>query len=279
MRLFITFVLAAFACASAKADVIFDSHVSANFDGGAVVTSGSGVAGQAVQVTAGGGAVVAQALTDLGFNHAYYTSPDGASSAGASSYWLLTFTLAGPGAPGTFVPVTIDYSYDFILSSPQVFPQGYFASFTFGITGNNTNQGVQYDVFSNKVVSSGPGSDLESCPSRFATPITGQCLGSYSGAGSVTQAQNWFIGSGNHLGATINGSGDFSTGAGYSTGRILNVIVPDGVTWDYGPGVTGNPLNFQNAASTSGAPEPGTWGLMVVGLAGALLRLKRARTQ
>jgi hypothetical protein len=279
IRLFIAVILGAFACASANASVVYDSHVNANFNGGPIVTDGSGVAGQAVQVTAAAGTVVAQALTDLGLNHAYYTSPNGASFAAANSSWLLTFTLSGPGAPGTFVPLTIDYSYDFTLSSPEVYPQGYFASFTFGITGNNTNQGVQFDVFSNKVVSAGPGSDLEYCPTKSATPVTGQCLGFYSGSGSVTQSQNWFIGSGNHLGATINGNGDLSTGAGYSTGRILSVIVPDGVTWDYGPGVTGNPLNFQNAGSTAGTPEPGTWGLMAAGLAGVLLRLKRTRTQ
>ena len=280
MRPFIILVLGAFAFASAKADVIFDSHVNVNFDGGAIVTGGSGVAGQPVEVTAGAGTVVAQALTDLGVNHAYYTSPNGASFANASSNWLLTFTLSRPGgALGTFVPLTIDYSYDFTVSSPEVYPQGYFASFVFGITGNNTNQGVQFDVFSNKVVSAGPGGDLESCPTKSATPVTGQCLGFYSGSGSVTQNQNWFIGSGNHLGATINGNGDLSTGAGYSTGRVLDIIVPNGVTWDYGPGVTGNPLNFQNAGSTSGTPEPGTWGLMAGVLAGVLLRLRRARNQ
>lgn len=70
-------------------------------------------------------------------------------------------------------------------------------------------------------------------------------------------------------------SGLAATSDAFQSGKVLSIIVPDGVTWTYEAGVTGNPLNLQYEAAA--VPEPGSMSLLGFGAAGLAFRIWRKR--
>jgi hypothetical protein len=218
------------------------------------------------------------AQTDFGANHAYANAVTGLGG-DASSQWALMFTLTG-GQPGAFAQVIIDYRYDAALTPAN---SNFNLTFEWGIEGNFPNQGTTNEVLDVKIYSNAVG-NLEQCPGvpgpgGVPAAKPGQCAGSYDVPnGQIKVNDDFFFGL-NKIGGNLEVGAANGTVDAFNTGQIKDIILPTGVTWTYETGVTGNPLNFQNAGSTSGAPEPGTWGLLAVGLAGGLLRLRRARNR
>jgi len=197
-RLFFAVAACAIGSIPAAAASFISSNVTAQPIGGPGQTQGTGVAGQVVVLNINSGLSYAQAVTDYGVNKAQTSSTDYRTGANASSDWQIGFTLSGNGLPlNTFVPLTVSYSYDFSLSAFAGFGSpstGYVVSAAYGIAGNNASQGNLFEVFQVSATSNADGS-VESCKSRIpggAGPQ--QCLGSYSGSGTVTPLTNFHIG-------------------------------------------------------------------------------------
>jgi hypothetical protein len=245
------------------------SNVTAQPIGGPGQSHGTGVGGQIVVLNINSGESFAQALTDYGVNKAQTSSTDYRSGASATSDWQIGFTLSENGLPlNTFVPLTISYSYDFTLSAFGGFGSpstGYVVGAAYGIAGNNASQGNLFEVFQVSATSNADGS-VESCKSKIPGAAGPQaCLGSYSASGTVTPLTNFHIGD-NRIESEITAGGALGAVDAYNTGLIVGILVPDGVTWTYDPGITGNPLNFHYADASSATPEPAGFAIFGFGL-------------
>jgi hypothetical protein len=228
----------------------------------------TGNAGQLV--TTGSGGNLAKAVTDYGVNKAYATSTDPNNFFQAISDWGINFMLSGNGlTPGTSVPLSIQYSYDANVGTTNA--QGN-AAFSFRIGPNALGQ--NQDIFRARSNTFG-GGFFDECETRFpqgGDHPPGACAGSFSGTGFVTDSQT-VIGQ-NFLEAMLTVNTGAGTADAFSTGLILGIIVPDGVTWTYSPGITGNPLNFEHATS-SAVPEPSTWAFLIVAWGAMLFQRSR----
>lgn len=228
----------------------------------------SGVAGQLV--TTGSGANVAEAQTVFATNKAYATSGDVNTFMQAISDWDLDFTLSGSGlTPGTPVALSIHYAYDANVSVTA--PTGN-AAFSFRIGPNALGQ--NQDIFRARSNTFGSGF-FDQCETRFpqgGDHVAGACAGTFSGEGFVNDPQA-VIGQ-NNLEVLLTVNTAAGTADAFNTGRILNILVPDGVDWAYGPGITGNPLNFEHVTS-SAVPEPSTLGFLIAAVGAAALKLRR----
>lgn len=197
------------------------------------------------------------AYADFGVNKA---SVNGVGSAGTE--WMVRYTLTG-GTVGTPVNllVQIDYEVDMAVSGVN--------------QESNFRMVLNYDTF-------GP-FDISLRTYAFfgseCREYTGPCE---PGFHRGTWSRNvWAaIGSTNRLALNMGVSTSSGIVDASHTVRILRIIVPDGITWSYEDGLAGNPLNFQYAGDppTSEVPEPGTYLLSAVGLAGiGVLRRRQPR--
>ena len=230
----------------------------------------TGTAGQLV--TTGSGANVAEAVTVYATNKAYATSGDTSTFMQAVSDWDLGFTLSGNGlTPGTPVPLSIHYMYDAEIGVTNAIGN---AAFSFRIGPNALGQ--NQDIFRARSNTFGS-AFLDQCETRFpqgGDHAAGACAGSFSAEGFVNDPQA-VIGQ-NNLEVLLTVNTAAGTADAFNTGRILNILVPDGVEWAYGQGVTGNPLNFEHATS-SAVPEPSTWAFLAAAM-GAIVLFRRKRS-
>lgn len=181
---------------------------------GSALTSGTGVPG--VEVSLANAAELTRALTDYGFNHAYASSSSTAD-AQATSQWLTGFSLFG-GSNLTFVPLTIQYSYDATLTASG---SRFNDAFGFSISGNNGAQAGGNDVFQVIIISLYAANTYEQCPGVTA-PLPGQCLGGYSAGGSVTALNSFHYGP-NNIGGNLHVSAAEGTVDAFATGRITGI--------------------------------------------------------
>lgn len=224
-------------------------------------------------VATGSGGISAEAVTDYGLNKAYATSSDPNTNMKALSDWVVNFTLSGNGlTPGTPVPLNVEYIYD---ANVGVSAATGHADFSFRLGPNAQGGTIFFGVSS----STWGGGFMDQCPTRFpqgGDHPPGACAGDFAGNGFATDTLS-VIGS-NTIEGFLEANGSGGTSDAFNTFRILGIVVPDGVDWSYGSGVTGNPLNFQHAA-TSAVPEPSTFGLLGGVMATLLLFRKGSFTR
>jgi hypothetical protein len=201
-----------------------------------------------VGVSFSGTGVNSSAYTEYGVNKAYVQTSAIPETYHAVSEWQVNFTLAG-GTLGQSVPLSVDIGYDVFLAA--------------GSDGN-ARLVLNNDTFSpvDFLTTTNPfGNDV--CPG-LGTQAPGTCAGTHTG--TVTRPVTYQYGPNNRMSLTLGISGSYSsTIDAANTVRILKIVVPDGVTWDY-QGITGNPLNFQYASTGGEVPEPSAWTMALLGI-------------
>ena len=209
---------------------------------GSVSVSGAGGA------TDGNGA----ALTEYGVNKVRASSGVTGGMIAASE-WQVQYSLSG--APvGTPVQLLLTLGYDVTIGASS-------GSADFQITVNN-------DVFSRYIISTTTnpfGGD--SCFDRPGPTAIGQCAGNHNG--TINRIIQATVGPNNRLNISVQAR-SFGLAAvdAYHTLSVLRILVPDGISWQYG-GLAGNPLNFEYEASPTAVPEPGGMALLGLGLVAA----------
>jgi hypothetical protein len=239
-----------------------------------------GSATPAEGVSLSGAGYLVSASTDWGVNHVFATSSTLTDHPGANSHWQLQFTLIG-GNPGDIVPLAIEYSFHGILGPLTAGQSG--ADFQYCLASALTQGGCNFLNPSDRTTGflNGLGDQCTAFgdlsiqnPNQNINGGHGGCEGTYDYSGTVNTGNNYVVGTGNILHGIVAAGATAGTADASSTARILGIIVPDGITWAYQDGITGNPLNFQNVSSAQ-APEPATFAMLGLGLAGLGISRRR----
>jgi hypothetical protein len=195
----------------------------------------------------------ARVQTDFGLNK---VGVNGANQ--ANSEWMVLYGLTG-GAIGTPVNFDVEIAFDLTI-----------------LVGNNNESEFRMVLNNNtlfpfiiRMATDGLGNRCDHLVGNPAACTTGDHMGIW------TQNVTAQVGSNNRMYLNV---GAFTNGGlvdAYDTVRINRIIVPDGIGWTYSDGVTGNPLNFQYAA-TNAVPEPSSFALFACGIAlQAFYRLRK----
>lgn len=221
---------------------------------GASAFQNTGTANQVVSEGTAAGPFFAEALVAYGLNRTYAMSRTADTFTQAESVWSIDFALAG-GTPGSSVSLGIQYSFD---ASLALLPGSDYAHFEYTLDGSSHIGGTIFGIRATTFSSGGN----DECRSRVPSGGVpdGFCQGSYSSSGTIP-VNNIFTVGGNTLTSTLGTASAAGTADAFNTARLLSITVPDGITWRYGPDITGNPLNFQHATQ-SAVPEPSTFGLL-----------------
>lgn len=205
------------------------------------------------------GTSIARAQSDYGalrvYTQAFSGGPSNAASASADAKSGVDFQVFNPGTGD--VTLLVDLAYHF--------------------TTVNAGAGVQILSCANcgpiaqVSVSDYPGLYTDSCPENAGANYGNvDCAGGHAGvlSAAVVIPVSMQNGPVNSLAFLLQALSIGGTVDGFNTAYVSRILVPNGVTWQYSD-LTGNPLNFQYAAAApSGVPEPGTWALLGMGLAG-----------
>lgn len=188
----------------------------------------------------------------------------GAYSGSTSAQYIINFSLSDPNLPAnTPITLSVPVNYDVTLSVNG------------GGSGGSAN-GVDFALYLDSAVNpfwlyrvasssdssgnicSNPAASLPSCNGRYV--------------GTVTASLNTFINGGTQRlwitandQATLNSSGGASVDA-LHTVTLGSILLPNGVSYVYDSGITGNPANFTYATTPSPVPEPSGLMLMAGGL-------------
>jgi len=203
------------------------------------------------------------AFTDLASIKLGSSTPTSLYGGSASVDLYIGFTLINPGVSGVvsfsmFLPVEYDITVD--------------ATNTSGFSGAGLNMTTDYFNSWGFDPSNDPLANNR-CTSPLST--VPRCDGRYQGTFNIPVAQANYNGGSVFVLHVGGGSQNQAQMDALHTITFGPMVLPEGVTFAYDSGVTGNPLNFQLASNAS-VPEPATFSLFGAALL-AFVALRRKR--